>query len=31
VKCFRISQIGGFNGGDHEEWRLLGCYIVWLL
>jgi hypothetical protein len=20
-----------FNGGDYEEWRLLGCYAVWLL
>jgi hypothetical protein len=19
------------NGGDYEEWRLLGCYAVWLL
>jgi hypothetical protein len=21
----------GFHGGDYEEWRLLGCYVVWLL
>jgi hypothetical protein len=21
----------GFHGGDYEEWRLLGCYAVWLL
>jgi hypothetical protein len=20
-----------FHGGDYEEWRLLGCYAVWLL
>jgi hypothetical protein len=19
------------NNGDYEEWRLLGCYAVWLL
>jgi hypothetical protein len=19
------------HGGDYEEWRLLGCYAVWLL
>jgi hypothetical protein len=32
----RISQttlhhVWGFGGGDYEEWRLLGCYAVWLL
>jgi hypothetical protein len=21
----------GFRGGDYDEWRLLGCYAVWLL
>jgi hypothetical protein len=21
----------GFCGGDYEEYRLLGCYAVWLL
>jgi hypothetical protein len=21
----------GFHSGDYEEWRLLGCYAVWLL
>jgi hypothetical protein len=21
----------GFHGGDYEEWRILGCYAVWLL
>jgi hypothetical protein len=26
-----LSNIWGFHGGDHEEWRLLGCYAVWLL
>jgi hypothetical protein len=24
-------KIWGFHGGDYEEWRLLGCYTVWLL
>jgi hypothetical protein len=24
-------KIGGSHGGDYEEWRLLGCYAVWLL
>jgi hypothetical protein len=24
-------KILGFLGGDYEEWRLLGCYAVWLL
>jgi hypothetical protein len=24
-------KIWGFHGGDYEEWRLLGCYAVWLL
>jgi hypothetical protein len=24
-------KIWGFRGGDYEEWRLLGCYAVWLL
>jgi hypothetical protein len=27
-ECRRIS---GFQGGDYEEWRLLGCDAVWLL
>jgi hypothetical protein len=26
-----IFNIWGFHGGDYEEWRLLGCYAVWLL
>jgi hypothetical protein len=32
-----ISSVGRyvrfevFNGGDYEEWRLLGCYAMWLL
>jgi hypothetical protein len=24
-------KIWGFHGGDYEEWRLMGCYVVWLL
>jgi hypothetical protein len=24
-------KIWGFHGDDYEEWRLLGCYAVWLL
>jgi hypothetical protein len=24
-------KVGGFHGGDYEEWCLLGCYAVWLL
>jgi hypothetical protein len=26
-----LCKVWGFNGGDYEEWRLLGCYAVWLL
>jgi hypothetical protein len=26
-----IFKIGGFHGGDYEEWCLLGCYAVWFL
>jgi hypothetical protein len=26
-----LCKIWGFHGGDYEEWRLLGCYAVWLL
>jgi hypothetical protein len=26
-----LLNICGFHGGDYEEWRLLGCYDVWLL
>jgi hypothetical protein len=26
-----LCKICGFHGGDYEEWRLLGCYAVWLL
>jgi hypothetical protein len=29
--CYHISKIWGFHGGGYEEWRLLGCYAVWLL
>jgi hypothetical protein len=24
-------KISGFHGRNYEEWRLLGCYAVWLL
>jgi hypothetical protein len=27
----KVCKIWGFHGGDYEEWRLLGCYAVWLL
>jgi hypothetical protein len=23
-------KVCGFHDGDHEEWRLLECYAVWL-
>jgi hypothetical protein len=26
-----LYKIWRFHGGDYEEWRLLGCYAVWLL
>jgi hypothetical protein len=26
-----FGKTWGFHGGDYEEWRLLGCYGVWLL
>jgi hypothetical protein len=26
-----LSKIWGFHGSDYVEWRLLGCYAVWLL
>jgi hypothetical protein len=26
-----LCKIWGFHGGDYEEYRLLGCYAVWLL
>jgi hypothetical protein len=25
-----LCRICGFQGGDYEECRLLGCYAVWL-
>jgi hypothetical protein len=32
--CFMIKRvlckIWGFDGGDYEEWCLLGCYAMWL-
>jgi hypothetical protein len=27
---FCPCKISSFHGGDYEEWRLLGCYTVWL-
>jgi hypothetical protein len=27
----KLYKTSGFHGGDYEEWRLLGCYAVWLL
>jgi hypothetical protein len=29
--CMYLCKIWGFHDGDYEEWRLLGCYAVWLL
>jgi hypothetical protein len=26
-----FHKISGFHSGDYEEFRLLGCYAVWLL
>jgi hypothetical protein len=26
-----LCKILGFHGGDYEEFRLLGCYALWLL
>jgi hypothetical protein len=26
-----LCKIWGFHDVDYEEWRLLGCYAVWLL
>jgi hypothetical protein len=26
-----LCKIGGFHGGNYEEWHLLGCYAVRLL
>jgi hypothetical protein len=31
VDLTKICNISGFHGGNYEEWRLLGCYAVWLL
>jgi hypothetical protein len=30
-RCVYSSRILVFYDGDYEEWRLLGCYAVWLL
>jgi hypothetical protein len=29
--CKKLCKSWGFDGGDYEEWSLLGCYAVWLL
>jgi hypothetical protein len=26
-----LERFEVLHGGDYEEWRLLGCYAVWLL
>jgi hypothetical protein len=26
-----ICKILGFHGSDYEEWRIVGCYAMWLL
>jgi hypothetical protein len=26
-----LHKVWGFHGGGYEEWRLVGCYTVWLL
>jgi hypothetical protein len=31
IAQFSNYMICGFHGGGYEEWRLLGCYAVWLL
>jgi hypothetical protein len=31
IKYTGICKIWDFHGGDYEEWRILGCYAVWLL
>jgi hypothetical protein len=31
VNAYYYGKIRGSHGGDYEEWRLLGCYDVWLL
>jgi hypothetical protein len=30
-KLSGICNNSGFHVGDYEEWRLLGCYAVWIL
>jgi hypothetical protein len=29
--CYSFCKILGFHGGDCEECRFLGCYVVWFL
>jgi hypothetical protein len=31
MKIEKTCKIWGLHGGDYEEWRLLGCYAMWLL
>jgi hypothetical protein len=31
TKTAKECKIRVFHGGGYEEWRLLGCYAVWLL
>jgi hypothetical protein len=31
IKTQFVSHRRHIHGGEYEEWRLLGCYIVWLL
>jgi hypothetical protein len=30
-KEIQLCKIWSIHGGDYDEWRLLGCYAVWLL
>jgi hypothetical protein len=31
INSIPVCKIWGFQGGDYEEWHLLGCYAMWLL
>jgi hypothetical protein len=31
TKYTALYKIWSINGGDYEEYRLLGCYAVWIL
>jgi hypothetical protein len=28
---YKICKIGGFHGGDYEEWCLQECDVMWIL